>query len=177
MNSIPAKKYTKALVEALETKEMKKALELLDSISKCFNNKKFNSIINSPTMPKQKKFDFITSIFDIKDKKILNFLKLLNQKNRLDEIPNIYDELNRYIHAKNNEYELLVLSSFEIDSKDINDIKKKLGDKLGISLYATYKKMDIEGVKLFVDGVGIETSLLKNSFSNNLKHHILKAFN
>lgn len=177
MNSIPAKKYTKALVEALGIKEIDKALEILDSISKCFGDKKFNSIINSPTMPKHKKLEFITSIFDIKDKKILNFLKLLNQRNRLDEIPNIYDELNRHIRAKNNEYELLVLSSFEMDSKDIDSIKKKLGEKLGISLYATHKKMDIEGVKLFVDGVGVETSFLKNSFSNNIKHHILKAFN
>lgn len=177
MNSIPAKKYTKALVSALSDKEIQGVLKVLQSISAIFGNKDFSDIINSPSLPAQKKLDFLLGIATIKDKKLLNFIKILNAKNRLCEIPNIYEELNRYIRAKNNEYELVVQSNFALDSSDLEHIKKQLERKLKVSLFVSQKKSNIEGIKLFVDGMGLEGAFLKQSFTNGIKSHILKAFN
>lgn len=177
MNTIVAKKYTKALVNALKDSEVKEMLKLLESMAKSFENAQFFGIMDSPFVPKSKRLQLLLEIFKINDKKSVNFLKLLNEKNRLNEIPNIYDELNRYIRAKNNEYELIVQSNFTLDSKDLDNIKKKLEQRLKISLYVSQKKSNIEGIKLFVDGMGVEGAFLKQSLTNGIKNHILKAFN
>lgn len=181
MNTIVAKKYTKALVNALKEGkaegEVNEALKLLESMAKSFENAQFSSIMDSPFVPKTKRLQLLLEIFKIKDKKIVNFLKLLNEKNRLNEIPNIYDELNRYIRAKNNEYELIVQSNFTLDTKDLDNIKQKLEQRLKVSLYVSQKKSNIEGIKLFVDGMGVEGAFLKQSLTNGIKNHILKAFN
>lgn len=176
MTSIVSKKYTKALIDSIGLKKAKSALEIFKTLNDCFMSEKFNYIINSPTMKKNKKESFILSMIETKDKKIINFIKLLNQKNRLNEIPFIYDELKKSINSSNNEYELVIQSSFDIDSKEQEHIKKELSEKLGVSLYVTTKYMEIEGIKLFVDGISVETSFLKYRFSSNLKKHILKAF-
>lgn len=177
MNSIPAKKYTKALVSALKGTEIENALKLLEEITKSFEDVQFYGVINSPFVLKSKRLELVLEAFNIKDKKLVNFLRLLNEKNRLSEIPNIYEELNRYIRAKNNEYELIVQSNFTLDSQDLEHIKKKLEQRLKVSLYVSQKKSNIEGIKLFVDGMGVESAFLKQNFSNGIKNHILKAFN
>ena len=177
MNTLVAKKYTKALVSALKDSEIKDALNLLGQIAKSFMDAQFYGVINSPFVLKSKRLKLLLEIFKIQDKKLVNFLKLLNEKNRLCEIPNIYDELNRYIRAKNNEYELIVQSNFVLDSGDLESIKQKLEQRLKVKLYPSHKKSNIEGIKLFVDGMGVEGAFLKQSLTNGIKSHILKAFN
>lgn len=176
MTSIVSKKYTKALVDSIGLEEARSVIDIFRLVSDCFKNEKFNFIINSPTIKKSEKESFILSIIDTKDEKIINFIKLLNHKNRLNEIPFIYDTLRKSVNSSNNEYELVIQSSFDIDSNDQEEIKNELSKKLGVSLYVTKKHMAMEGIKLFVDGISVETSFLKNRFSNSLKSHILKAF-
>lgn len=177
MKSLSSKRYTKALVLAIDKKdELTKTLKILQMITKYFEDLEFSTIINSPTIPKSKKEAFILSIANIKDKKIINFIKLLNQKNRLSEIPEICDELRKFINSMNNEYELVVTSSFNLNQKDLEKIKNELSKKLNISLYIVEKTTQTEGIKLFVDGISVETSFSKNGFSNSLRNHILKAF-
>ncbi len=177
MNSIPAKKYTKALVSALKDSEIESALKLLEKMANNFADSQFCSVMDSPFVQKSKRLELVLEAFNIKDKKLINFFRLLNEKNRLSEIPNIYEELNRYIRAKNNEYELIVQSNFTLDSSDLEHIKKQLERKLKVSLFVSQKKSNIEGIKLFVDGMGLEGAFLKQSFTNGIKNHILKAFN
>ena len=70
----------------------------------------------------------------------------------------------------------MIYSSFDIDTNDQEYIKNELSKRLGVSLYVTKKHMEMEVVRLFVDGISVETSFLKNGFSNSLKNYILKAF-
>lgn len=172
-----AKRYTKALVSSLNDKEINVAVKLLESISKSFADSQFFHIINSPFVPSVRKFDLLVDIFKIKDKKLLNFIKILSQKNRICEIPNIYEELNRHIRAKNNEYELVVQSNFVLDAKSLQEIKDKLEKKFGVTLIATQRKGSVDGIKIFIDELGVEGAFFKQSFTNGLKNHILKAFN
>ena len=172
-----AKRYVKALVGALNEKEIDSALKVFENISKSLLNTEFANIINSPFVPKARKFELIIDAFKIKDKKLQNFIKALSDKNRLGEIGRISEELNRYIRAKNNQYELVVQSNFALDAKSINDIKTKLEQKFGTSLIATHKKSNVDGIKIFIDELGVEGAFLKQSFTNGIKNHILKAFN
>lgn len=179
MNSVVSKKYTKALIAVLgekNSKDIAEALKILGELSACFGNAKFSAIINAPTLQKSQREAFLLSVVESKNKKLLNFLKLLNQKNRLNLIPEIHDELQKLLGTNKNEYELVVYSSFKLDKKDLANIKERLSQKLGISLFVTEKQMDTEGVRLFVDGMSVETAFLKDSFSSNLKAHILRAF-
>ncbi len=176
MISSVSKKYTKALVDAIDSKDISGVIDILKFLSNCFNNEQFKYIINSPMINKDKKESFIFSLINVRDKKIINFIRLLNIKNRLNEIPFIYNELQKYVNIGNNEYELIIYSSFDIDSKSQEYIRSELSKRLGVSLFATKKYMEMEGIKLFVDGISLETSFLKNGFSNSLKKYILKAF-
>ena len=176
MFSMVSRKYTKALVDSIGFQNIKEAMNTLKTLSSCFNDEKFKYIISSPTIKKEKKESFIISLIDTEDKKIINFIKLLNCKNRLNEIPFIYNELQKYVNINNNEYELVIYSSFDIDTNDQEYIKNELSKRLGVSLYVTKKHMEMEGVRLFVDGISVETSFLKNGFSNSLKNYILKPF-
>ncbi|MGX3010760.1 F0F1 ATP synthase subunit delta [Helicobacter sp. 23-1044] len=172
-----AKRYTKALVNALNEKEIATAIKVLESISKSFADSAFLNIINSPFIPKARKCELLIETFKIKDKTLKNFIKALSEKNRLCEIPRIYDELNRHIRAKNNEFELIVQSNFALDSKSLSEIKQKLEQKFGVSLVATHKKSNVDGIKIFIDELGVEGAFLKQSLTNGIKSHILKAFN
>lgn len=172
-----AKRYVKALVSALNEKELDSAIKLFESIAKSFAEAEFANIINSPFVPKARKFELIIEVFKIKDKKLLNFIKALSDKNRLGEILRIKDELNRYIRAKNNQYELVVQSNFTLDAKSLDEIKTKLEQRFGTSLIATHKKSSIDGIKIFIDELGVEGAFVKQNFTNGIKNHILKAFN
>ena len=68
-------------------------------------------------------------------------------------------------------------SNFALDSKDLESIRQKLEQRLKVKLYVSQKKSNIEGIKLFVDGMGVEGAFLKQSLTNGIKSHILKAFN
>lgn len=172
-----AKRYVKALVSALNEKELDSAVKLFESISKSFADVEFANIINSPFVPKARKFELVIEVFKIKDKKLLNFIKALSDKNRLSEIERISEELNRYVRAKNNQYELVIQSNFALDKKSIDEIKAKLEQKFGTSLIATHKQSNIDGIKIFIDELGVEGAFLKQSFSNGIKNYVLKAFN
>lgn len=172
-----AKRYVKALVGALNEKELDSAIKLFESISKSLAEAEFANIINSPFVPKARKFELVIEVFKIKDKKLLNVIKALSDKNRLGEIGRISEELNRYIRAKNNQYELVVQSNFALDEKSINEIKTKLEQKFGTSLIATHKQSNIDGIKIFIDELGVEGAFVKQNFTNGLKNHILKTFN
>ena len=172
-----AKRYVKALVGALNEKELDSAIKLFENIAKSLAEAEFANIINSPFVPKARKFELVIEVFKIKDKKLLNVIKALSDKNRLGEIGRISEELNRYIRAKNNQYELVVQSNFALDEKSINEIKAKLEQKFGTSLIATHKQSNIDGIKIFIDELGVEGVFVKQNFANGLKNHILKAFN
>lgn len=176
MNTMVSKKYTKALIEALGAKKAIQAIEILYTLSQCCSDTKFQSIINSPTLPKKQKESFVLSVANTKDKKIINFLKLLIQKNRLNIIPSIYDELKNSLNLSKNEYEVIVYSSFKLDSKDLDMIKDRLSSKLGVSLYITEKSMKTEGLRIFIEGMSVEASFLKDRFTSGIRSHILKAF-
>ena len=175
-----AKKYTRALVAAIGQKDANKALEALQKLSSCFKDSVFSGIIGSPAVSKAKKEEFILSFLEggkgVANEKIINFLRLLNQKNRLSEIPQICDELRRLISANKNEYELVVSSSFKLTKADLEHIKTQTAERLGVSLVVREKHSDIEGLKLFVDGIGVESSFLKGAFTNSLRGYILQAF-
>lgn len=105
MVSLVSKKYTKALVDSINSKDISNVIDVLRLFSNCFNDDKFKYIINSPMINKNKKESFLFSLIDTTNQNIINFIKLLNSKNRLNQIPSIYRELQKYVNIQNNEYE------------------------------------------------------------------------
>lgn len=170
------KRYAKALFSAVGSDDLQGVLEVLNRLRLCFAMDKFVEIINSPFVSKNQKEEFVISILESNDTRIINFIKILTQKNRLNEIPYIVDEIKRYVSSDDNEYELLIQSSFDLSTDDVENIKSTLSGKMNTSLCANSKHMDSEGIKLAVAGVNLEASLLKSTLSKDLKSHILKAF-
>lgn len=175
MQSVATKKYVKSLIQSVGIDKIEEIAKILCELS-LFYNDKLLDLIRSPIIKKADKENFIISLTNIKNKEVINLIRLLSAKNRLAIIPSIYDELERAIRIYNNEYELCIYSSFKLTKKDLDEIRESMQKRLGVRLYVTQKKMEAHGIRLFVDGISVEITLLRDNVINSLKNYILKAF-
>ena len=86
MKELIAKKYVKALVSDLSKDEFNNFTAKLQEIANAFANEKFQNIIVSPNLKNSQKADFILSLVGEADQKFANFIKLLGENKRLDNI-------------------------------------------------------------------------------------------
>lgn len=170
---IIAKKYTQALIDS--GADLDEALHILKGFSLVLREKKYADIIASPFLSKTQKEQFLRDNIGKVDTKLENFFRLLAEADRILLIPYISNELEKRLLANKKEYAATLTSKEELDSKTLDKIQIALAKKLGVKLSIKQKLSGIEGIKLSVEDLGMEVSFSKERFSNDLKHHILKA--
>ncbi len=175
MSEIIAKKYVKALIGSLKDKEIKDALNNLQSLIPAYENKKFTSILNSYDISDDDKANFILSLFKKPDLKLTNFIKLLSTNKRLTDIPSIVKELSNQISVKDNKYEGLLISGFKVKADEIKDIEQNISKKLNTSIKLKNRVTDYPGIKVEVDSLGIEVSFSADRLKAQMSEHILKS--
>ncbi len=175
MSEIIAKKYVKALLGSLKDKEIKDALNNLQSLIPAYDNKKFNSILNSYDISDDDKANFILSLFKKPDAKLINFIKLLSANKRLTDIPSIVKELSNQISVKENKYEGFLISGFKVKADEIKDIEQNISKKLNTSIKLKNRVTDYSGIKVEVDSLGIEVSFSADRLKAQMSEHILKS--
>lgn len=173
MLSIIAKKYTQALIDS--GSDLHKALEILKGFSIMLKEKKNADILASPFITKAQKEQLLLTSIGKVDTKLENFFRLLAEADRILLIPYISNELEKRLLAQKREYAATLVTKEELDSKTLEKIQSALAKKLGVNLSIKQNLSGIEGIKLSVEDLGIEISFSKERFSNDLKHHILKA--
>ncbi len=77
--------------------------------------------------------------------------------------------------ARKKEYAATLTAKESLDTKTLEKIQDSLAKKLGVKLSIKQRLSEVDGIKLSVEDLGIEVSFSKERFSNDLKHHILKA--
>ncbi len=170
-----AKTYIKALVGSLNSDGMKGASDALNSIAAAFGINKFKNIVYSTEIAKDKKVDFILSMLEKPDEKITNFIKLLSENGRLEEIPAMAQELQKQIAIQTNTYDGVLISNFDVPADQIADIEKNLSTKLGSTIKLSNEVSNYPGLKVEVDNLGVEVGLSTDRVKAQLAEHILKA--
>jgi F-type H+-transporting ATPase subunit delta len=175
MSDVIAKKYVNALMKSLDSESLGRALSSLKSLVPAFGNTKFNNVLNSSDVSVADKEGFILSMIDNPDAKLTNFLKLLSTNGRLTEIPSIVKELSKQIALKNNQYEGLLISNFEVGDDEIRDIESNLSKKLNADIKLTNQVTDYPGIKVEVESLGIEVSFSQDRLKAQMAEHILNS--
>lgn len=175
MKDLVAKRYVKALIDGRNSESIKAISDKLNQISLAFTNEKFNFIISSPEITDKAKVDLIISLTDKSDKTFSNFIKLLGEKRRLDLLPFIAKDLNTQIAKMNNNYVGVVYTNQQLSNDYISSIEKQFSKKFDVKLSLSQNICDYDGIKVDIDGLGVEISFSKDRLKSQLIDHILKA--
>ena len=127
--------YAEALFKATEEIDNSlKTLSQLEEICTLFDKSPdLTIILHNPAISKNKKHEIIENIFKGSiDKKLLNFLKILIDKDRLVEIHSILSAYKELIDKKLNKKDVEIISSFELDKKQKDKIKSAVEKKLAV---------------------------------------------
>jgi len=175
MNDLIAKKYVKALVDGRDVKNIAVVSKNLNNISSAFSDDKFNSIISSPEVSDSKKVELVISLVKKADKTLINFVKLLGEKRRLEILPFIATELNVQIAKMNNTYVGVVYTNEELSKDYVSSIEKQFSKKFDVKLSLSQNVCDYDGIKVDIDGLGVEISFSKERLKSQMINHILQA--
>lgn len=175
MKDLVAKRYVKALLEARNLDEITSFSEKLNSVAKAFSNDKFRSIIASSEINEAAKVDFVLNLVEKPEKALENFIKLLGEKRRLDIIPFVVTELKNQVARMNNSYIGVVYTNKELPVASITSIEEQFSKKFDVKLSLSQNVCDYDGIKVDIDGLGVEISFSKDRLKTQLINHILKA--
>jgi len=175
MNDLIAKRYVKALLDGKDVATSTSIYNELNEISTAFADERFVSIISSIEVKDCKKTDLVISLVENCSDTTKNLIKLLGSKKRLEIIPFIVTELKANIAALENSYEGVVYTNNALSDKYINSIAKQFSKKFDVKLSLTQSVCDYDGIKVDIDGLGVEISFSKDRLKSQMIDHILKA--
>ena len=174
MSGLVAKRYIKALLINNDINASLVISNNINQISSAYVDDKFLSIISSPEVSDDKKVELILSFIEPNDI-ITNLIKLLAQKKRLNIIPNIASELKKEISIMTKNYEGIIYTNVELDQTDISEISKKFATKFDVTLNLHQNVCDYDGIKVDIEGLGVEVGFSKSRLKSQMIEHILKA--
>ena len=175
MSNLIAKRYVKALIEGKEISELESISQNLNSVKAAYCDDKFNSIIASPEVCVDKKSELVISMIESASNSVVNFIKLLGEKRRFDILPDVADELSDEIAKLNNVYTGVVYTNQTLSDDYVKSIEEKFSAKFNVSLSLSQNVCDYDGIKVDIDGLGVEISFSKERLKSQLIDHILKA--
>lgn len=175
MSNLIAKRYVKALIEGKEIFELESISQNLNSVKAAYTDDKFNSIVSSPEVCVDKKVELVLSMMENTSDSLVNFIKLLGEKRRFGILPNVADELNDEIAKKKNVFTGIVYTNQSLSDDYIRSIENQFSAKFNVSLSLSQNVCDYDGIKVDIDGLGVEISFSKERLKSQLIDHILKA--
>ncbi|MGM0518651.1 MAG: F0F1 ATP synthase subunit delta [Campylobacterota bacterium] len=175
MNDLIAKRYVKALIEGKNSKAISALSSNLTTISTAFADEKFKSIISSPEVSDSKKVELVISMASKSNEAMTNLIKLLGEKRRLSLLPNIASELASQIAKLDNRFEGVVYTNQKLSNDYVSSIEKQFSKKFDVDLSLSQNVCDYDGIKVDIDGLGVEISFSKERLKSQMIDHILKA--
>ena len=175
MVELIAKRYTKALISGRTLEHMATINQQLQALSSAYCNEKFCNIIESLDISTYSKVDLLLSFNQHNDYLINNLLILLGTNRRLEIIPAIAREFEKQYYALTNQYQGIIYSNIQLSDSYIVEIQNKLAAKFGVDLRLTNIESDYNGIKVDIDGLGVEVGFERNKFKSQMIEHILKA--
>jgi len=175
MTDLVAKRYVKALLIDADAKSIAKISKELSLISSAYGENKFNDIITSSEVKNSDKVNFILSLNEKASNTVTNLIKLLGENKRLDIIPSIVEELENQLSIINNDYTGVIYTNKKLKAADIKSIEGQFSKKFEVNLSLKQDVCDYDGIKVDIDGLGVEISFSKDRLRTQMIEHILKA--
>ena len=175
MVELVAKRYVKALMTQRDNDSLNSVYNELLTIASAFNDEKFVSIIASTDIAVETKVELIVSFLNNGSVTVVNLVKLLAEKKRLDIIPEIVKELKKELAVLNNSYTGIVYTNKELSSEDMNKLNGQFSKKFNVNLSLSQNVCDYDGIKVDIDGLGCEVAFSKERLKSQMIDHILKA--
>ncbi|WP_198305386.1 F0F1 ATP synthase subunit delta [Arcobacter vandammei] len=175
MKDLVAKRYVKALIAGRSKDEITLISSNLNQIASAFSSEKFNSIITSAEVNNSKKVELILSLASNVDNTLKNFINLLGEKRRFELLPFVAKDLTNEIAKMNNNYVGVVYTNEALSSDFVSSIEQQFSKKFDVKLSLSQNVGDYDGIKVDIDGLGVEISFSKDRLKSQLIDHILKA--
>ncbi len=174
MEELIAKRYAKAL--SLTSKDLTAVAEVLNVLTEVISEEDINRILTSPMVADEKKTEMILSALGKKaDSTLVNFIKILGEKKRLDLIPAIAKVVNSDLQKELNQYEGVLKSNETLDKEELSKLEKTLENYTGSTIKLTQEKTDLDGLRVSVDDLGIEVNFSKQRVKEQLIDFIKKS--
>lgn len=175
MIELVANRYVKALMTQRDTASLTSVYNELTTIATAFNDDKFVSVLTSTDISVESKIELIVSFLDNGSSTVVNLVKLLGEKKRLDIIPEIVKGLNKELAVLNNSYTGIVYTNKELNSADMDKLNGQFSKKFNVNLELSQNICDYDGIKVDIDGLGCEVAFSKERLKSQMIDHILKA--
>jgi len=175
MSNLVAKRYVKALLVGQDTNSATTIYNDIKTIASAYNDEKFLSIITSVEVKASAKIELISSFLDNDNKSIKNLLLILAENKRLMIIPDIAKELKEEIAILTNNYDGIVYTNVKLDETELTSIQEKFAKKFNITLALTQNICDYDGIKVDIEGLGVEIGFSKERLRSQMIEYILKA--
>ncbi len=175
MTDLVAKRYVKALLIDADAKAVAKISKELSQISLAYGESKFNDIITSSEVKNDDKVNFVLSLNEKASTTVKNLIKLLGENKRLDIIPSIVEELENQLSIVNNDYTGVIYTNKKLKAADVKSIEGQFSKKFEVNLSLKQDVCDYDGIKVDIDGLGVEISFSKDRLRTQMIEHILKA--
>lgn len=174
MEELIAKRYAQALTSV--TKDIAAAAKLLNALSEALVSAEAKNILTSPIVTAEKKTEMVLgAVAKGADQTMVNFIKVLGEKKRLDLIPAIAKVLNFELQKESNVYEGVVKSANALDDAALADLEGTLKKYTGATVKLSQEKTTLEGLRVTVDDLGIEVNFSKQRVKEQLIDYIKKA--
>jgi len=176
MEELIAKKYIKALNVGSDLASMQNVSEVFSALAEAFNDDKFVSIVINPHVDAADKSDILlAAVKPANSDTVNNLIKLLVENKRIEIIPAIAKELKKNIANSTKTYDGVIYSDSNIDSKVITELGNGLNKKFDSTISLSFVQNDFNGIKVEVEGLGIEINFSKDRIDSQIIEHIIKA--
>ena len=121
------RRYAKALIDALKSKEDKIKVDTeLAALSELFNNNdQFKKTLLDPRIDPKVKAGVVRELFSETNPMFISFISLLIDKNRIAYLTGISKEYSKLTQIMNNELYIKIVSASSLDEAEINGISDK----------------------------------------------------
>ncbi len=167
-NKLVSERYAQALLELVSDNLSKEDIlkELLDITESVKGSGDLNKVMTSPVISNDEKKNVISKLFEnTTNKVILNFLKLLVDKNRFSMLESITKEYKNEINRLNNLLSINVTSAIDLTEDEKSAIKDKLSNILN-------KNIELEWATNPDIIAGLVFEVGDNIIDNSLRHKL-----
>ncbi len=175
MSVLVAKRYVKALLDQRDIEDITKIQDQLNTISSAYSDDKFLAIVSSIEVEVGKKVELILSFVENPTDVIKNLIDLLGKNRRLDIIPDITNELNTQVAQLKNSYVGVVYSNTQLSQEYLTSMEESFSKKFNVNLTLNNEVGSYDGIKVDIDGLGVEIGFSQERLRSQMIEHILKA--
>jgi F-type H+-transporting ATPase subunit delta len=171
-----AKRYTDALVDGMSVDDLVALEEIFSSLAEVLEDEKVKSIFFSPYMNDEARQEMLLkAVASAKSDQVNNMIKLLVEKRRTDLFGAIANSLAMMVSKQSKSYAGKVYANTAVKKATLTKFGKSIGAKVDADVAFESVKDDYNGVKVAVDGLGIEVSFSKSNVRDQMIQHILKS--